>query len=173
MNLPKFLGTAILAMLVAGPASAEEFSAWEPVLAGHSLRTPAGETLRLDELRGDVVVVNFWASWCAPCRRELPVLDGWADDLEGARIVAVSVDREVDKAQRFLERAGLSLPLYHDGPDGLARSLDLPSLPCTVVLDGRGRVVKVARDGSLESLQALRGTVKALLSKPSSAEVSG
>jgi peroxiredoxin len=106
------------------------------------------------------------------------VLDEWATDLAGqrARIVTVSIDRDADKAERFLEKAGLSLPFYHDGPDGLARALDLPSLPCTVVIDGRGRVVQVARDGSLESLEALRGTVKSLLAAPradASPEVSG
>ncbi|GJM43594.1 MAG: hypothetical protein DHS20C21_04360 [Gemmatimonadota bacterium] len=162
------LAWMVLGSLVLGstPCVAEEApGGWEATLANHELSGPDNGPLRIGDLQGDVVVVNFWASWCKPCRKELRVLNDWADDLAGqaASVVAVSIDQDRKHAERFLADAGLTLPLYHDGPNGLARALDLPSLPCTVLLDSQGRVIRVARDGSTEVLQELRNTVRSLL----------
>ncbi|HMB69703.1 MAG TPA: TlpA disulfide reductase family protein [bacterium] len=146
-------------------AAGDEYPGWAGTIASHELRGPQGTALRIGDLKGDVVVVNFWASWCKPCRKELRVLGDWVGDLAGdpARIVTVSIDGDRRRAERFLEDEGLPFPLYHDGPDGLARALDLPSLPCTVVLDADGRLVRVVRDGSAEGLDELRGTVRDLI----------
>jgi thiol-disulfide isomerase/thioredoxin len=139
----------------------------------------AGATVMLSELRGQVVVVNFWASWCKPCKRELMRLDQWNRELDGrpARIVAVSIDSDREKAARFIQDKGLALPVFHDGPSGLAAVLDLPSLPCTVVLDAWGRVVRVRGGGDDDTVRELRHTVEALLeNRPASVragEVSG
>jgi thiol-disulfide isomerase/thioredoxin len=79
--------------------------------------------------------VNFWASWCAPCRRELPLLDQWnsAWTGRGARVIAISIDTDAKKAKRFAEEMKLTLPVMHDGPQGLARTLDIPSVPYTLL----------------------------------------
>jgi thiol-disulfide isomerase/thioredoxin len=130
-------------------------------------------------MRGQVVVVNFWASWCKPCKRELVRLDEWSRSLDGrpARIVAVSIDNDREKVARFVHDKGLGLPIYHDGPGGLAAQLDLPSLPCSVVLDAWGRVVRVRGGGDDDTVRELRQTVDALLENRPSAtravEVSG
>lgn len=156
------LGTMLT---VTATAAGEDWSAWETALSGHPLTSMDGGSIRLDDLKGEVVILNFWASWCKPCRKELRVLNDWTTELAQARILAVSIDRDVRRAERFVKESRLGLAFYHDGPDGLARTLDLPSLPCTVVIDRDGRVVRVAQDGSLESLEALRGTVRSLLSR--------
>jgi thiol-disulfide isomerase/thioredoxin len=113
------------------------------VLADHVLRTLGGDSIRLGQLRGEVVVVHFWASWCPPCRRELPGLDALHAELakQGGRVVAVSIDAEARNAQRFAKSLGLTLPIAHDGPDGLARKLDLGHIPFTMILDRSGAVV--------------------------------
>ncbi len=82
-----------------------------------------GTEAKLADLRGHVVVVNFWASWCAPCRKELPILKSWMPELEkaGTEVVAVSVDRDRRRAEKFVKEMGLDLPFYIDGPDGLAQ----------------------------------------------------
>jgi len=151
-------------VLAAAPSSAGEFEAWGPVLVKHELRALDGTTANLADLGGDVTVVNFWASWCKPCRKELVELDAMTRRLEpaGVRIVAVSIDRDVRKAERFIHGEGLSLPVYHDGPDGLARELDLPWLPCTVVMDRAGRVVRVDGGGSPETMAALEAAVRSM-----------
>jgi peroxiredoxin len=159
-------------VLAAAPAFAGEFDAWGPVLAKHELRALNGTTASLADLQGGVTVVNFWASWCKPCRKELVELDAMTRRLEpaGVRVVAVSVDRDVRKAERFIAGEGLSLPVYHDGPDGLARKLDLPWLPCTVVMDRAGRVVRVDGGGDPETMRALEAAVRSLSARRSGDE---
>ena len=125
----------------------------------------------LGERRGEVVVVNFWASWCAPCLKELPTLDAWHSEWDGrgASVAAISVDKDERKARRFVEKEGLGLDVYHDGPEGLARDLDLPSLPCTYVIDQDGNVALVSQGSSDEDLERVRRTVEGLIGTSASA----
>lgn len=169
----------LLAACALAPArgmAGEDFTAWEKALASHPLKDAAGNVVRLADLKGEVVVVSFWASWCKPCKKELVALDGWLSDAgnaraEAPRILAVSVDQDQRKAVRFIKDAALRLPVYMDGPDGLARTLDLPSLPLTLVLDREGHVAHVAKNGSPEELAAVQRTVRALLSEAAPARV--
>jgi thiol-disulfide isomerase/thioredoxin len=157
------LCTVLLALLAWGTGAALATEA--ETLLEHELSALDGDPVRLEEFRGRVVVVNFWASWCKPCQRELPELDRWDTELPDDQVVfaAISVDRQRRRAERFASRAGLSLPFYHDGADGLARSLDLPALPCTYVLDASGEVAAISQGSSAEDLARLRTTIDGLL----------
>jgi len=134
-------------------------------LASHRLTSFEGAATTLSAYRGQVLVVNFWASWCAPCHDELVTMDRWNDAWaeRGARVVAISIDKDAAKARRFTEHLKLSLTVLHDGPTGLARTLDIPALPCTYLLDSQGRVVSVVRGSSAGELAALRAKVEAML----------
>jgi thiol-disulfide isomerase/thioredoxin len=171
MRALAILGAAVLA--AAAPARAADWSAWERTLAGWSFETQDGARATLADLRGRVVVVNFWASWCKPCKKELKHLDEWNAllDRDDVQLVAISVDRDARRMARFLESEGITLPVVHDGPEGLAKTLGIPSLPCTVVLDREGRVVRVA-DQAIDSPDAARELVDGLAG-PAVAEGAG
>lgn len=153
--------------LVVAPEPARAGSVRE-ALTGHELRDLSGAPVDLGSLDGKLVVLNFWAEWCAPCRRELPVFDRWNEELDGqqVRFVAVSIDREARKAKRMAESMGLGLPLYHDGPAGLAAELDLPALPTTYLLAADGSTIHVSSGSSDETLAELRLAIDRQLRAP-------
>jgi len=104
--------------------------------------TADGQTVTLQRFAGQVVVLNFWASWCAPCVREMPSLNALAQRAPETAVVTVSMDVQGPRvASEFLRREGLDhLDAYHD-PDALLMSaLRIYGLPVSVVIDRNGRV---------------------------------
>lgn len=101
--------------------------------------------LGLEAFRGKIVVLNLWATWCAPCREEMPSLDRLQAKLGGAdlAVVAISVDRAgLAKSKSFLDEIGAkTLALYADPSMKILRSLGVPGLPVTVVFDREGREI--------------------------------
>lgn len=102
-----------------------------------------GRRRGLEDFRGKVVMINFWATWCAPCVREMPALDTLAAAMKGRpfALVALNEDRQgASVARPFLDRLGLkSTALYLDPGGQAQRALGVGALPTTVVFDGRGR----------------------------------
>jgi peroxiredoxin len=177
---PALVRTVVLAALLgsagapAARASSSEVLSAEAqrVLVEHVFAGPTGAAMSLASLRGQVVVVNFWASWCAPCRKELPELDALHGELtkRGGRVVAISIDHEARNMRRFAEKHRLALPLVHDGPEGLARKLDLDHIPFTIVLDRSGRVVHTQAGADPAALDRLRSLARRLVeTNPSAA----
>lgn len=105
----------------------------------------SGTTLRLADFRGRVVLLNLWATWCAPCRREMPTLDRLQAMLGGPafEVVALSVDREgVPPVAAFYEELGLeALAIYVDSSTRAMRALGALGLPTTLLLDREGNEV--------------------------------
>ncbi|MBM3557032.1 MAG: TlpA family protein disulfide reductase [Alphaproteobacteria bacterium] len=110
-----------------------------------AFRDSGDRPLGLEAFRGKVVVLNIWATWCVPCREEMPSLDRLQARLGGPdlEVVAVSVDRGgAAKAKAFLEEIGAKhLKLYLDPTMKITRELKAPGLPVTVVIDREGREV--------------------------------
>jgi len=100
-----------------------------------------GKTWRLDELKGRAVLLNFWASWCEPCRAEMPTLQQVAD-LYGAEkllVLAINFKEHPARAIQFAASTGMSVPVLLD-PQGLtAKAWGVKVFPTTVLVDRRGR----------------------------------
>ena len=106
--------------------------------------TADGEETTLQALKGKVAIVNFWATWCAPCKKEMPHLNGLAKSLDPDRfaVIAISTDRSQAKAAKWLKDFGMdALPAYHDGKRALARAFELRGMPTTYILDAEGMTV--------------------------------
>lgn len=101
-----------------------------------------GERVRLADLAGRPVVINFWASWCVPCRREMPALQAAAEKL-GGRVAFVGVNHQDGRtpAAEFERKVGVAYPSGYD-PDGVvALDYGLVGLPTTVLVDAAGQIV--------------------------------
>ena len=100
--------------------------------------------ISLASLRGRTVVLNFWASWCDPCKREAPALERVWQQYRRRGVVVLGVDSGDAKsdARRFLAAHGVTYPIVSDPHELLSgNAYDIPGLPATFVIDGRGRIV--------------------------------
>jgi peroxiredoxin len=96
--------------------------------------------LRLSEQRGNIVMVNFWASWCGPCREELPEMEALYQEYAdmGFEILAVNVDDEVSKADILLDDIEVSFPVLYDTAGDVSKLYDVSAMPTTVIIDRDG-----------------------------------
>ncbi len=107
-----------------------------------TLKTADGQNLRLNEMRGQVVMVNFWATWCGPCRVEMPHLARLYDKYRssGFTLLAVNVDDDPRTGAGAAAKMGLKFPVLLDVDKRVVRQYDLGSMPATVLIDRDGRV---------------------------------
>lgn len=113
-----------------------------------------GTSVKLSELRGKVVLVDFWATWCGPCVQEMPHVKKVyeAHSKEGFEIVGVSLDFEKDKLDAYLKTMAMPWPQHFDGRgwgNAVAQQYGVSSIPTTLLLDRKGRIAKVGLRGPL------------------------
>jgi len=179
------LRTAVLKALVVGLAGCGASSAGTRPDDGHQgavIGQPlpdmqltalnGGKNLRMSELRGKVVLLDVWASWCAPCKEELPMLDDMAAKLrkKGIEIVAVSVDDDRQDAEAFLQsRPSWSIRLVHDPEGKVPGSLQPPKMPSSYLIDRAG-VIRGANFGfSRDDAEKIEARLVEIADTPSEA----
>jgi cytochrome c biogenesis protein CcmG/thiol:disulfide interchange protein DsbE len=147
---------ALVALLAYGLAANEPNRDVEGALAsGTREPAPALELPRLsgngaeslEDYRGRVVVLNFWASWCKPCREESPLLDRWHERMKrsGGTVLGVDTLDVTSDARDFISEYGLSYPMLRDGEGKSRESFGIVGFPETFVIDRRGRIAAVRR----------------------------
>jgi peroxiredoxin len=156
-----------LALVLATSSLARaEVKAGQPA-TDFAANTLAGAPLKLSSLRGKVVLVDFWASWCEPCKKELPLLDKLAPKLHarGIEIVAVNIDDDTKKAADFLASHGLHLTVVADAGKKIVGAWEPPKMPSSFVVDKSG-VVRAVHGGFEPGDEAkLEAELNALVSR--------
>jgi peroxiredoxin len=107
-----------------------------------TLKTLDGPNLRLQEQRGRVVMVNFWATWCGPCRQEMPQLNKLYEKYRGSGFVllGVNVDDDTRNAASVAGKLGVKFPVLLDTDKAVSKRYELATMPSTVIIDRDGKV---------------------------------
>jgi len=107
-----------------------------------ALKSSTGENLRLSEFRGDVVMINFWATWCGPCRQEMPLLDELYSRYQrvGFNLLGVNIDDDSNRAMNMIEELGVNFPVLFDARKEVSKLYEVEAMPVTVIVDRKGTV---------------------------------
>ena len=110
-----------------------------------TLKSLKGENIKLSELQGEVVMINFWASWCAPCREEMPILNDLYKKYRdaGFTLLAVNVEEDTKGAKKMIRDLRVMFPVLFDTSNDVSKKYDVQAMPSTVLVD---------RDGNLRYL---------------------
>jgi peroxiredoxin len=106
------------------------------------LRSATGENLRLSEYRGDVVLINFWATWCGPCRQEMPLLDDLYGRYQrvGFNLLGVNIDEDSRRAMQMVQELGVNFPVLFDENKEVSKLYEVEAMPVTILVDREGIV---------------------------------
>jgi len=101
-----------------------------------------GKNVRLKELRGQVVLVNFWASWCGPCRQEMPLLEDMYKKYNklGFVILGVNVEEDSSKAKSMLRDVPVTFPVLLDPQNSVSKQYNVKAMPTTAIVDRNGKI---------------------------------
>jgi peroxiredoxin len=107
-----------------------------------TLKSATGENLRLSDLRGEVVMINFWASWCGPCRQEMPLLDELYSQYKpmGFTILGVNVEADASKARKMLQDNPVDFPVLFDSQSEVSKLYNIVAMPSTILVDRDGNM---------------------------------
>ncbi len=141
------------------PAPKQGFSAPD-----FTLQTLDGQQITLHALRGKVVVINFWATWCSPCKAEMPAMQQVyeAYRTQGLEILAITVERDTAAIEAFVQQYGLTFPILLDSETMAARQYQVHGTPTTFFVDRQGVIRWVVVGGPM-SEGLLRSKVETLL----------
>jgi thiol-disulfide isomerase/thioredoxin len=148
-------------MMLSAPAWAATANAPGPAF---TLTSRDGKQVSLKQFKGDVVMINFWASWCGPCRQEMPLLDGIYKQYKSLGFVLLGVNVEPDSkaANAWLKKTPVSYPILYDTHSTVSRLYRVQGMPTTVILGRKGNIrfvhqgyVPGDENGYLNSIRAL------------------
>ncbi len=131
---------------------------------GFALQTQDGQTVSLADLRGQVVLLNFWATWCPPCRAEMPAIQQVYDEHkdQGFTVLAVDVLEQDGQVDAFVAERGLTFPVLIDRDGSVSTSYQVKAMPSTFFIDREGVIQEVTLGGPM-SEAFIESQVTALL----------
>jgi peroxiredoxin len=127
------------ALIVALPALAASSSSPAPQFA---LAARGGSEINLAQYKGQVVMINFWASWCGPCRQEMPLLESIYKKYNklGFTLLGVNVEPDSKAADDWLKQTPVSFPILYDKESKVSKMYDVSGMPSTVIIDRKGNL---------------------------------
>lgn len=139
MNTLQKLAFTLALLCTAAFTSAKELNGPAPDFV---LKSNSGQNIRLSELRGEVVLINFWATWCGPCRQEMPLLDDLHSRYKdmGFTVLGVNVEKKPEKAQAMLAESPVSFPVLFDANSEVSKLYNVDAMPTTVMVDRDGNM---------------------------------
>lgn len=137
-NIIKISSLLLLTMLAVG-ANAKTKEINKPAF-DFTLKSNGNKNIRLSELRGQVVMLNFWASWCGPCRQEMPLLDALHSRYNpaGFTLLGVNVEPNPADADKLLKEIPVSFPILYDTTSKVSKAYGVDAMPSTVLVDCDG-----------------------------------
>jgi peroxiredoxin len=133
------LGLVAALLLLAGPVTAADPSGPAP---DFTLTSRDGQAVSLSDLKGQVVMINFWATWCGPCRKEMPLLEQLYQRYErlGFTLLGVNVEEKGTDAESFLKETPVTFPILFDPANNVSKLYNVSAMPSTVIVDRAGNV---------------------------------
>ena len=152
------IGTFLLGAILALNACAD-------TAPDFTLQSSTGENVRLAEQRGQVVMLNFWASWCGPCRKEMPLLDDMSKRYSAAGFVLYGVNVEEDNtdAKKLIKELGVTFPILYDTESKASSLYNVDAMPTTVVIDKKGVIRYVNRGYKAGDEDKYRAQIRELI----------
>lgn len=123
--------------------------------------------IKLDSLKGQVVYLDFWASWCAPCKKSFP----WLNQIhtkygeQGFKVIAVNLDRDQELAKRFLKHHPARFEIGYDPEGKIASQLKVQGMPSSFLIDRKGNIVSSHVGFKEKNIKSLEAEIESLLSK--------
>lgn len=126
-------------LLLVGIAYASSIQGKAP---NFTLKSNTGKNIKLSELRGQVVLLNFWASWCGPCRQEMPLLEKLQQRYNalGFTVLGVNVEEDPSKARTLLKDISVTFPILFDTQNTVSKQYKVSAMPSTVMIDRDGNM---------------------------------
>lgn len=138
-NVVKWLRAVIVGSTLAVSSLVGASASMAP---GFSLPSRSGDSVSLQSLKGQVVMINFWASWCGPCRQEMPLLDQMYKRYSslGFTLLGVNVEANTQDAEKWLAKTPVTFPVLFDKENKVSKLYDVNAMPSTVFIDRKGNV---------------------------------
>ncbi|MGV3487427.1 MAG: thiol-disulfide oxidoreductase ResA [Tuberibacillus sp.] len=122
-----------------------------------ALQDLKGNTVHLKDLRGKGVMLNFWGSWCDPCKEEMPFINkAYQQKVPGVEVIAVNIRETHLVVQNFVDRNELSFPILLDSKGVVTDNYDIVPIPTTFLIDKNGKVVKVLKKPMTSTEEVLK-----------------
>ncbi len=162
---PALAGALVIMLAVVSVSHAAAIGDQAP---GFTLPTLSGETVSLDALKGNALLLNFWASWCTPCQEELPEIQKFHQKYQdrGFSVVGINIDKKEGKAAKFSQRFGLTFPVALDPESATIREYKGRSMPISYLVDRNGVIRQVFFGFNPKKLPGMEAAIVEVLDAP-------